>query len=317
MVASAKTNAVLLSEYMKNRVAPVDVKRILFDGVGGRDVYNITAPFSLGGESVIAGRVEERDSEDSEIYFFREEKEPGESFGKWVPKEGAMKFRLQDPFFTFVDGEFVVGGVQTYIKNDRTLGWRTIYYRGYSLPDLKPFFIGPDGMKDLRIVQLADKKIGVLTRPQGKKGGRGKIGYVCVDSLEDLCVGVIADAPIIPGQFAEGEWGGSNEAYLLKDGTVGVLGHIASFENPLSLSSARHYYAMTFQMNPCTRVCSDIKLLAVRSDFLPSEAKRPALKDVVFSGGLVRHDNGMATLYAGIGDADAQCLTVKDPFAGL
>ncbi|EHL2570675.1 DUF1861 family protein, partial [Listeria monocytogenes] len=46
----------------------------------------------------------------------------------------------------------------------------------------------------------------------------------------------------------------------------------------------------------------------------PSEPKRPDLADVVFSGGLIRNPDGTATLYAGIGDSDAQKLAIPDPF---
>jgi hypothetical protein len=39
--------------------------------------------------------------------------------------------------------------------------------------------------------------------------------------------------------------------------------------------------------------------------------------DVVFSGGLVRNiDEGKAVLYAGISDAEAQRITIDDPFLG-
>ena len=301
----------LLSDYLESREEPVSAERINFGGVNGKDVYNITAPFDMDGESIIAGRVEDRDSEDSEIVFFRNEN------GHWVPKEDAVRSRLQDPFFTFIDGEFITGGVQTYLKPDNHLGWRTVLYRGHSLSDLKLFFKGPDGMKDLRIVQLIDGRIGVFTRPQGDKGGRGKIGYTSVDNLEQLSIEVVNDAPLIPERFAENEWGGCNEAHLLKDGTIGILGHIASFDDPHDVSSDRHYYSMTFIMDPSTGSCTDVKLLAIRDDFLPCEAKIPSLHDVIFSGGLVRHDDGTATLYTGVGDADAQCLKVRDPFAGL
>jgi len=48
--------------------------------------------------------------------------------------------------------------------------------------------------------------------------------------------------------------------------------------------------------------------------FLPGESKRPDLMDVVFSGGLVRDGQGKARLYAGISDAEAQVMTIDDPF---
>lgn len=299
----------LKKRYEETRVEPFLAEKLVFEGVGEKDVYNITAPFIIQNERVIAGRVESRDSETSEIHFFVQRE------GKWVPKKEAMVLHLQDPFFTFVDGEIVIGGVQTFPHpdNPEMLKWRTVFYKGTTLLNLKQFFAGPDGMKDLRLVQLQDGRIGVFTRPQGLKGGRGKIGYTSVDKLENLSVEIIEDAPLFTDQFIDEEWGGCNEIHVLKDGTLGVLGHIACFDE----EGNRHYYSMTFCMNAETGEKSDFKLLAVRDDFLPSEAKRSDLVDVVFSGGLVRHSNRTATLYAGISDAAAQCVMIPDPFAGL
>ena len=45
--------------------------KIHFSGVdSGKDVYNITAPFVSGGKRYIGGRVESRDSEQSQVFFF-------------------------------------------------------------------------------------------------------------------------------------------------------------------------------------------------------------------------------------------------------
>jgi hypothetical protein len=178
---------------------------------------------------------------------------------------------------------------------------------------LKPFFKGPDGMKDIRLVELQDGSVGVFTRPQGAKGGRGKIGFARVVSLDALTEAVIDDAPLLEGQFAEGEWGGVNEAHLLQDGRIGVLGHTACFDE----AGDRHYYPMAFLFDPRDASFTEMNIIAERSRFLPGPSKRPDLQDVVFSGGLVRRENGSATLYAGISDADAQTLSIDDPFAGL
>lgn len=296
----------LLKEYQANRISPLQVKKLEFEGVGNRDVYNITAPFLMENELVIAGRVERRDSESSDVYFFVEKD------GKWCPKADTKTFHMQDPFLTFIDGELVLGGVQTYAHPDdpSRLGWKTVFFKGRTLAELTFFFEGPDGMKDLRLKQLKDGKIGVFTRPQGEKGGKGKIGYTVAECLEDLSVQKIEEASLLKNQFIDEEWGGCNEIHVLEDGTLGILGHIGSFDS----EGNRHYYSMTFRMNPETGHYTEMKLLAVRSDFLPAEAKRPDLEDVVFSGGLIRHGNGTATLYAGIGDASAQCVTIPDPF---
>ena len=93
-------------------------------------------------------------------------------------------------------------------------------------------------MKDLRLVELQDGSIGVFTRPQGEKGGRGKIGFTRVASLEELSIDQINKAPLLEGQFVDEEWGGCNEIHLLPNGILGVLGHIACFDE----QGDRHYY---------------------------------------------------------------------------
>ncbi|MFY4774768.1 MTP-1 family protein [Metabacillus sp. RGM 3146] len=285
---------------------PVNPEKIVFYGIGERDVYNISAPFEDEGERVIAGRVESRDSEHSNVYFFVKRN------GEWVPRENAPVLELQDPFFTRIGEELVLGGVQifTHPTIEGALGWRTVFYKGKCISGLKEFAKGPDGMKDLRLVELNDGTIGVLTRPQGEKGGRGKIGWTRISSLGELNINVIDGAALLEGQFIDEEWGGANEPHLLANGLVGVLGHIANFDK----EGNRHYYPMVFALNPEKGELSDIELIATRSHFLPGPFKRPDLADVVFSGGLVRKSDGTADMYAGISDAEAQKITIADPF---
>lgn len=285
---------------------PANPEKIIFSGVGENDVYNITAPFEDEGELVIAGRVESRDSEHSHVYFFVNRN------GEWLPRENAPVFELQDPFFTRIAGELILGGVQIFPHPtiDGALGWRTVFLKGSSVSSLREFAKGPDGMKDLRLVELRNGSVGVLTRPQGEKGGRGKIGWVQIPSLNDLTIDVINEAPLLQGQFIEEQWGGANEAHLLSNGLIGILGHIASFDK----EENRHYYPMAFILDPESGEISDIELIARRSCFLPGPTKRADLMDVVFSGGLVRNADGTADLYAGISDAEAQKVTIPDPF---
>lgn len=304
---TARKCAELLQAYNGKQAKAERPERILFSGVGGKDVYNIGAPFMDEGEAVIPGRVEPRDSERSQVMFFVQRD------GKWQPRHGAPVLELQDPFHCRIKGELIVGGVEIYphpTKPDQLM-WRTVFYRGARIGELREFFKGPDGMKDLRLSELADGRVGVFTRPQGEKGGRGKIGFTAADALEDLSIELIEAAPLLEGQFAEGEWGGANEAHLLQNGRIGVLGHVACFDE----AGDRHYYPMAFVFDPGDSSYTEIELIAVRDRFLPGPSKRPDLKDVVFSGGLVRHADGSAVLYAGISDADAQRIVIDDPFA--
>ena len=302
---SIKTCRALLEE-LRYAAQPFKVEKLVFTGVGGRDVYNISAPFEDEGELVIAGRVESRGSEHSEVYFFVQRD------GKWTPREGAPVFALQDPFVSKIHGHLVFGGVQIFPHPtiEGTLSWRTVFYRGKNVASLKEFAKGPDGMKDIRLVELKDGSIGVFTRPQGEKGGRGKIGFTRIASLDDLTAEVIKSAPLLNNQFIDEEWGGVNELHLLANGLVGVLGHIAYLDK----EGNRHYYPMVFVLNPDTMETSNIELIATRSHFLEGPAKRPDLVDVVFSGGLIRKKDGTADLYAGISDAEAQKITIVDPF---
>ncbi|AZR73250.1 hypothetical protein BBF96_07540 [Anoxybacter fermentans] len=290
----------------KSKKQQLKGEKLHFVDVDGRDVYNITAPFEDAGEMVIAGRVEARDSEDSEVFFFVQED------GYWRPRKNAPKFRLQDPFVTKISGELVFGGVEIFPhpEIEGALSYRTIFYRGIDINSLKKFAIGPDGMKDIRLVELADGKIGVFTRPQGKIGGRGQIGFIKIDSLDQLNIEVINNAKLLTEQFIEEEWGGANELHLLSNGLVGVLGHIARFDE----EGNRHYYPMVFAFDPLTETASSMEIIATRDNFPPGPAKRPDLVDVLFSGGLIRMEDGRAELYVGVSDAEAHKIVISDPF---
>ncbi|MGP4079191.1 MTP-1 family protein [Pseudalkalibacillus sp. R45] len=295
----------LLEDYQSSK-PDIRAEKITFTGVGEKDVYNITAPFEDEGELVIAGRVEGRDTEHSDVVFFVEED------GVWKPRKDTKTYALQDPFFTRIDGELVFGGVEIFPHptHEGALSWRTVFYRGSTINELERFATGPNGMKDIRLIELANGKIGVFTRPQGEKGGRGKIGYTEIASLEELTPEVIDKAPLIDSHFIDEEWGGANEVHLLKNGKIGVLGHIAKFDE----NGDRHYYPMVFTYDPDTSEISDMEIIATRADFPDGPAKRDDLQDVLFSGGLVCLEDGQAELYVGVSDAEAHKAILPDPF---
>ncbi|MBI5596099.1 MAG: DUF1861 family protein [Elusimicrobia bacterium] len=284
-------------------------QKLRFTGIGGRDVYNPTAPFETEFRgrtlTVLAARVEPRDSEASEVVFFEE------SRGHWRPLPGAPVLKLQDPFVSKVGGELVLGGVETFPREEGGLGYRTVFYRGRSLSDLKPFAKGPDGMKDIRLAPLPDGRLLVLTRPQGAVGGRGKIAMAVLDGLSALGPDSIARAAVFDGMFGEDEWGGANELHLLRNGLVGVLGHVARYD----AQGNRGYYPMAFVVDPATGRRTSPKILLERAQLPPGASKRPDLEDVLFSGGLVRGGDGTAVLYVGAGDAEVYRVEVRDPFA--
>jgi hypothetical protein len=305
IVASKQTSSEMLIQFDSGSIPLGEVIR--FEGVDGKDVYNITAPFIDRDERIIAGRVEDRYSEFSQIVFFRQAGEV------WVPQPDHPTYALQDPFFTEIKGELVIGGVRVIVDPlypENIVSWVTEYYRGKDIASLRFFLMGPYSMKDLRLIELASGEIGVLTRPQGYIGGRGKIGFFKVGSYEEITRRKIAEAPLFPDQFIDEEWGGANEAHLLTNGLVGVLGHIASFDE----DGLRHYQAMTFAFHPDTMEKMQMKMIAKRSNFPKGPAKRPDLIDVIFSGGLVRKVGGLAELYVGASDTEAYRIEIEDPF---
>lgn len=294
----------LLRKYKKDKTKR-EAKRVKFIGIFSKDVYNITAPFINKGRTVIAGRVESKMGNDSMVSFFEKYDDV------WCHIIESPVMNLEDPFFTKIGDEMIVGGVEVFkdINNPYNLIWRTIIYRGRDIFHLKLFFVGPDGMKDLRITELKDGSIGVLTRPQGAKGGKGKIGFIKINRLNDLSIGVIEDAPILNDFFSDDEWGGINSIYPIDENNIGLLGHIAKMDE----MGMKHYYAMTFVLNINSMTYKDVRIIAERNDFLPGPSKDKTLYDVVFSGGLVFHGK-KAVLYAGISDIEAQTLEIDNPF---
>ena len=279
--------------------------KLNFLGFPEHDIYNITAPFQWMGRVVIAGRVEKREEELSRIIFFEK------SENQWQPYPNGPSFEgLQDPCVTKIDGKILLGGVRFPVQigeNDKA--WQMEFYLQRGEGSFEKVLSGPPKMKDIRLLQLPDDKILVLTRPQGEKGGRGKIGYCLVDSLEDATYEAIEKAPLFD-HCPEDLWVGANEAHYLKNGKIGVLGHIAEF----SEDGDRHYYSMVFSIDLETGRSTLPEVIAKRSDFPTGEVKRADLRDVIFSGGIQRFADGNARLFVGLSDAEAGFLDMKDPF---
>ncbi len=280
-------------------------QKLVFSGFPGHDVYNVTAPFEWKERSVIAGRVERRSEELSEIVLF------SETEGEWRPIEGAPTFPgLQDPCVTMMDGKVVLGGVRfpVTIGEDRK-AWQMEFYREGLNGEFDKVLTGPPKMKDIRFLQLPDGRILVLTRPQGERGGRGRIGFCVVDSLIQARWETIESAPLFD-HCPEEQWVGANEAHLLTKNKIGILGHLAEFRE----DGSRRYRSMVFCIDLETGQSSETEIIAERSDFPPGESKRPDLQDVIFSGGLLRLGHGRARLFAGLSDAEAGSLDLPDPF---
>jgi len=275
-------------------------------------IYNPTKPIIRQGKRYLAGRVEPLDSEESKIMFFED------IDNKWRLVSEAPILGLQDPFFIDnIQGYHIIGGVKTFKKENDEISWKTEFYRyKTSILELinlegklvEPFAVGPDGMKDIRLIELSSKKIAVFTRPQGGRAGLGKIGYIEIEKLDEL-ESKIPEAQIIENQFHSDEWGGANELHLLKNDNIGVLGHIAHSDGEI-----KHYYAMAFIFNPKTKRHSHMEILTTADEFPSFKPKKNDLGKIIFSGGLYRNPDGTADLYVGIGDVHSGKIKIRDPF---
>lgn len=281
------------------------------------DVYNITAPFEYDGGTLIAGRTEAREDEvHSMTRFFRHDSQ----HDVWTHDESLPSLALQDPFVKKIHGKWVVGGVKVFSepeKPEEVTGWHTQIYAGRDLRTLKPLVVGPHMMKDIRLTELANGDVAIFTRPQGKKGGAGKIGFTTVQRLRDVTPQVIQEAPIIPEIIAnnDDEWGGVNDTHVLENGQIGVAGHLARYVKDQGKDSrSRQYYPITFIFDPITRKVSNEQIIADRNCFPDTDAKKPDLKEVAYTGGISLL-GGLATWWGGVSDTNgAELSKIPDPY---
>ncbi len=281
--------------------------RLAFVYREGYDVYNISAPFRDENGTYIAARVDRRRSERSKVVIFAQKD------NAYEPVSPRIVFHaFQDPFVTRIGDELVLGGVQVEtdpLRPRRIVNWRTLFYRGKDVRRLTLFAMGPNRMKDIRLVSLQDGRIGVFTRPQGGKAGMGKIGYTTLGSLDELCEESILRARIVSSLFLRGEWGGVNDIHPLGNGLLGIVGHIACMNG----KKEKHYFSSAFAFRPETREHTPLKIIAARADLPDGPAKAGHLRDILFPGGLVTQGS-RAWLYAGVSDAEAQRVEIENPF---
>lgn len=243
--------------------------------------------------------------------------------GQWDQVEGAPVFdNMQDPFYCgVIDGWHIMGGVQTYpVENSPHPGYRTVFYRYRdSIKELikdgktvEPYAQGPEGMKGVRLVQLAPGRIGVFVRPQGEFGGRGRIGYYEISSLDkdvlqDSLAKYLEDKDpdsLIKGLFlgtewGDEEWGGPNQVIAMKDGRIFVLGHIAGFMGQARL---KVYFPMTFIFDPRDKSISEYQIISSDLGYPRMVSKFPQLGKARYPGGFAMIARGILGLIQGIGD---------------
>jgi len=275
--------------------------------VNGKTAYNPTTPFKDEEAIYMGVRVESLDSElDTKTHFAHKLRDDS-----WEINDSLSPLPLQDPVYMKIDDELYIAGVKVQDTTNGVL-WNQEFYRGDSIKNLEHFASGPEGMKDIRLVDLGDR-IGVFTRPQGKIGGLGKIGYLEVGNTNELQKLSEADwynVPLINGLFEDGTWGGVNQALRLHDGTIGVIGHKA-YKTESEAVLQKHYSAISFIFNPVTKIVSAFGKIAERKDFPKSPSKRsPELSDIIFPAGIDKKFN----LYCGLSDYCIGIKKIKNPF---
>lgn len=283
-----------------------------FNGVDGFDVYNCSQPFVWENRIYIFGRVEKRNEwMNSWSCLFEKSGE-----WEWTLVSNAKSYQLEDPFICIVNQEIILGGTHVYLKDNKLETYCVDFYRGKNINNLQYFTSGPNRMKDIRLVALSDNKIGVFSRPHTEEilrkfGSETMIGFTIIDDLDSLTQEVIEAAPYLNGLFTDGEWGGCNQAYLLEDGMIGVLGHL-SFKEKHTEQAV--YLNICFVLNPITLNVLEYQLIGTRRSYPNGPAKKDYLKECAFASGLVMKNNGLAHLYSGIGDVQEGVTTISYPF---
>lgn len=285
--------------------------KLVFLGVEGMDVYNSSIPFSMNGKEYIFGRVENRN--EWARSWSRLFEKTGKDTYSLVPN--SMIYQLEDPYIAFINDELVLGGTHVRYSAGKIDTYYGYFYRGTDINNMYYFTTGPDYMKDIRLVQMKNKKIGVFSRPRSREiyekyGSESVVGFTVADSLDELTAEKIENAKIIEGLIHKDEWGGCNQCYMLENGKIGVIGHQSFDDDGLWV-----YMNTAFEFDPETFGVSNFKIIGTRKCYPAGPSKKDCLVDCAFSSGIVARDDGKADLYSGIGDAEVGRITIDYPFS--
>ncbi|KAK7194574.1 hypothetical protein NESM_000375200 [Novymonas esmeraldas] len=281
---------------------------LTFKGVEGYDVYNCSVPFHYKGKLHIYGRVEPRDEWASS--YVRLFEETGKDEFTAVPN--GMTWFLEDPYVSKVKGEAVFGGTRVRKTSGRVFNYYCDFFRGGIEQNLY-FATGPDNMKDIRCVELANGRIGVFSRP--KTDVFACIGFTVIDDLSELTQKLVNEAEPL-NVLHSGAWGGVNQAYLLSSGKIGCIAHYSyngkdDKDRPTSV-----YLNYSFVLDPDTRQTELERIIGTRSCYPDYPIKAEKLIDCAFSTGIVMREDGKCDLYSGLGDTCEGRITIDYPFEG-
>nr|CAJ2468550.1 unnamed protein product [Leishmania braziliensis] len=281
---------------------------LTFKGVDGYDVYNCSVPFFYGGKLHIYGRIEKREIwAASHVRLFEE---TGKDEFTVVPN--GMTWYLEDPFVSKVKGEVLFGGTRIRKVSDRLLTYYCDFYRGGIEQGLY-FTTGPDYMKDIRCVELADGRIGVFSRP--KTDVYTCIGFTIINDLSELTQKAISEAEPL-NVLHSGAWGGVNQAYLLTSGKVGCIAHYSYNSKDDKDHPTSVYLNYSFVLDPETKEAEMECIIGTRCCYPEYPVKAEKLIDCAFSSGIVMRDDGKCDLYSGLGDTCEGRITIDYPFDG-
>jgi hypothetical protein len=214
-----------------------------------------------------------------------------------------------------------MGGTHVRVKNNNLDTYYAYFYKGTDLNDLRYFTTGPDYMKDIRLVELLDGRVGVFSRPRSEEikkkfGSEAMIGFSAVGSLAGLTADVVENAPYIEGLFEAGEWGGCNQVYRLDSGKLGVIGHVSYLSDSGGEQPDAVYTNVAIVFDPETRKAENLKVIATRKSYPAAAPKLPYLRDCAFTSGIVMRGDGRADLYSGVGDSYEGRTVIQYPFEG-
>lgn len=304
-------------ELFKKEIRVYESKKIKFLGVDGFDVYNSSVPFWWNGKKYIYGRVEKREDWARSWVRLFEETDKDE----WTLVPCDMIYQLEDPFISIINEELILGGTHVRKRQGMIDTYYGYFYKGKDIHDLVYFTTGPDYMKDIRLVELSDKRIGVFSRPRSEEiralhGSESIIGFTIINDISELNAEIIHNAKKIDGLFENDEWGGCNQCYLLDSGKIGVVGHISYKKTDDDRNNILVYMNISFVYDIEEHMALDLKVIGTRDCYPEGPAKRSDLIDCAFTSGIVMREDGKVDLYSGIGDTEVGRIIIDYPFEG-
>ncbi|CAD2222580.1 hypothetical protein AGDE_05663 [Angomonas deanei] len=280
-----------------------------FKGIDGFVAYNCSVPFTINGKRHLYGRVE-RVTEWVNSYS-RLFVETGKDEFTLVPH--AMSYQLEDPFVVKIKGEMLFGGVHVIKNKDKVCDYFCDFYRG-TPGDLRYFTAGPTKMKDIRLVELADGRIGIFSHH--KTSTTCITGFITINSLDELSKEVIDAAVPIDHTLFGDAWGGVNQPYLLSTGKIGCISHHGYVDKDENGGIINVYCNTSFVYEPSTNKVYAYKILGTKNCYPECEPKIPRLCDCAFVSGITMRPDGKCDLYSGVGDVAEGRMVIDYPFEG-